>query len=187
MNKLVHLGADSETTKEFSMVSNDFFIRTYVVLTDTKKLLALEDHFKPGKGFKFTVHIEYGKKWSFNPSWLDNHNWLVYSPTKEEHIVNFVYYLEQLQNTTLQKIDNLVKSPLSFRTTACEKLKDHGLKCALHKTETLKSENFYEVMKTEQVLIDVQLNTVDALNIECNKQKLASLKPCCSVAIRILH
>ena len=60
-----------------------------------------------------------------------------------EHIVNFMYYLEQLQNTTLQNIDHLVKSPLQFWTTACEKLKDSGLKSALHKTATLKSENFY--------------------------------------------
>ena len=45
------------------------------------------------------------------------------------------------------KVDNLVKSALTFWTTACEKLKEHGLKPVYIKTATLKSENFYEIQK----------------------------------------
>ena len=76
MNKLVNLDADSETTKKFSVVPNDFYLYVGKPLTDAEKLSALKDHFKPGKG---PVHVEYGKKQSFNSSWLDNHNRLVYS------------------------------------------------------------------------------------------------------------
>ena len=75
MNKLVHLDADSETTKKFSVVPNDFYLYVGKPLINAEKLSAIED-FKPGKG---PVHIDYGKKRSFNSSWLDNHNWLVYS------------------------------------------------------------------------------------------------------------
>ena len=53
------------------MVPNDFYLYVDKPLTDAEKLSAIEDHFKPGKGSKFSVHIKYGKKRS---SWLDNHN-----------------------------------------------------------------------------------------------------------------
>ena len=49
VNKLVHLDADSETTKESSVVPNDFSLYVGKPLTDAEKLSALEDHFKPGK------------------------------------------------------------------------------------------------------------------------------------------
>ena len=53
VNKLVHLDADSETTKESSVVPNDFSLYVGKALTDAEKLSALEDHCKPGKGFRF--------------------------------------------------------------------------------------------------------------------------------------
>ena len=59
-------------------------------------------------------------------------------------------------------------SPITFWTTTCEKLKDHGLKSALHKTATSKSKNFCKVMKTKQVSFGVQLNANDALITECS-------------------
>ena len=52
VNKLVHLNADSETTKESSVVPNDFSLYVGKPLTDAEKLSALEDHFKPEKGFR---------------------------------------------------------------------------------------------------------------------------------------
>ena len=140
-----------------------------------KNIQYLRNHFKPGKGFRFPVHIEHAKKRSFNPSWLDNHNYLVYSPAKDGAYCKFCVLFGATTEHNSSKIDHLVKSSLTFWTTACEKPKDHGLKSALHKTATLKSKNFHKVMKTEQVLINVQLNAADALNIERNKQKLASI------------
>ena len=53
VNKLVHLDADFETTKESSVVPNDFSLHVGKPLTDAEKLSALEDHCKPGKGFRF--------------------------------------------------------------------------------------------------------------------------------------
>ena len=144
VNKLVHLDDESETTEESSVVPNDFSLYVRKSLTDTEKLSALEDHFKPGKGFRFPIRIEYGKKQSFNPSWLDNHNWLVYSPSVDGAYCKFCVLFRTTTEHNSSKIDHLVKSPLTFWTTACEKLKDHGLNSPLHKTATLKSEKFYK-------------------------------------------
>ena len=106
--------------------------------------------------------------------WIIIISW--YIPAKDGAYCKFCVLFGTTTEYNSSKVDHLaVKSHLSFWTTACEKLKDHGLKSAFHKTATLKSENFYKVMKTEQVSIDVQLNPVDALNIERNKQQLASI------------
>ena len=47
VNKLV------QTTKESSVVPNDFSLYVGKPLTEAEKLSALEDHCKPGKGFRF--------------------------------------------------------------------------------------------------------------------------------------
>jgi len=109
--------------------------------------------------------VEYGKKRSFNLTWMEKHNWLVHSPSKDG-----VYYkvctlsgtTESDQNSS--KLDRLVKSPITFWTTACEKLNDHALKSVVHKTATIKAENFVKVMRAEQSSVDTQLNTTVALN-----------------------
>ena len=106
----MHLDADFEITKEFSVVPNDFYLYVGKPLTDAGKLSALEDYFKPGKGFKFPVHIEYGKKWSFNPSWLYNHIWLVYSPAKDGAYCKFCV----LFGTPLTFRQRLVKTKRSW-------------------------------------------------------------------------
>jgi len=66
---------------------------------------------KPGKSFKFPVRIEYGKKRSFNPSWLDNHNWLVYSPAKDGAYCKFCVLFGTTTEQNSSTIDHLVKSP----------------------------------------------------------------------------
>ena len=144
-------------------VANDFDLFVGKSLTDADKLSALENHFKPSKTYRFPVRVEYGKKRSFNPNWMDKHNWLVYSPSKDGvycKVCAIFGATESDQNSS--KLDRLVKSPITFWTTACEKLYDHALKSAVHKTATIKAENFVKIMKAEQSSIDTQLNTAVA-------------------------
>ena len=46
-------------------------------LTNDEKLVALEEHFKPHKLYRFPTHLEY-KQRSCKQAWLDEYNWLVY-------------------------------------------------------------------------------------------------------------
>ena len=124
-------------------VANDFNLFAGKTLTDADKLSALQNHFKPSKNYRFLVCVEYGKKHSFNPNWMDKHNWLVYSPSKDGtycKVCALFGVTESGQNSS--KLDCLVKSPITFWTTVCEKLNDHALKSAVHKTATIKAENF---------------------------------------------
>ena len=107
---------------------------------------------------------------------MDKHNWLVYSPSKDVvycKVCAIFGATESDQNSS--KLDRLVKSPITFWTTACEKLYDHALKSAVHKTATIKAENFVKIMKAEQSSIDTQLNTAVAQTIVKNKEKLDSI------------
>ena len=47
------------------------------------------------------------------------------------------------------KIDRLVKSPISFWTTAKQKFKQHELHSQVHKTALLKADTFLKVNATE--------------------------------------
>jgi len=161
------------SSHEFPTIPNDFCLYVNKYLTDAERLSAFTDHYQPCKNYQFPVHEEYGKKRSFNPSWLDNHKWLVYSPTKDGAYCKICVLFGTEENSS--KLDRLVKSPLVFWTTACEKLNEHALKSPAHKTATIKCENFIRIMKAEQTSIDLQINTITAINIERNKKMLASI------------
>ena len=107
---------------------------------------------------------------------MDKHNWLVYLPSKDGaycKVCALFGATESDQNSS--KLDRLVKSPITFWTIACEKLNDHALKSAVHKTATVKAENFAKIMRAEQSSTDTQLNTTVAQTIVKNKEKLGSI------------
>lgn len=79
---LFYKGDDSGPSQP-EVLSNDFSLYIGKTLTDSEKLSALEDHFQPHKLYQFSQHQEYGKNRSFNPAWLDEYPWLVYSPAKD--------------------------------------------------------------------------------------------------------
>ena len=65
VNKLVHLDADSETTKESSVVHNDFSLYVGKPLIDAEKLSALETSLERVLDFQSILNM---KKQSFNSS-----------------------------------------------------------------------------------------------------------------------
>ena len=74
-----------QTLPRNTLVSGDFarYLRLNRSLTDEEKLQALQNHFIPTDAFKFPVHTKYGKKRSFQLSWLKDYKWLVYSPKED--------------------------------------------------------------------------------------------------------
>ena len=74
------------------------------------------------------------------------------------------------------KLDKLVKSPLTFWTTAFNRLSNHGNgKCSMHNLSVIAMNNFVRVMKQEVVPVDQQLNTILQQQIAKNRTIMASL------------
>ena len=72
------------------------------------------------------MNVEYEKKHFLNPIWMDKQNWLVYLPLKDgtySKVCKIFGVTKSDQNSS--KLDHLIKSPITFWTTACEKLDDN--------------------------------------------------------------
>lgn len=145
-------------------------------MTDSEKLSALEDHFKPHKLYQFPQHQEYGKNRSFNPAWLDEYPWLVYSPAKDGVYCKVCsIFGGSTSDKNSSKIERLVREPIIFWTSASNKLKDHHMKSSVHKSATIMAEEFCKVMKSKQKSIAEHLNSALASQVQRNREKLYSI------------
>ena len=135
-------------------------------LSDDQKLFVLTKHFKPNKLYKYPTRVEYGKNRSFNPAWFDLYpKWLAYSPAEDgAFCVPCVVFGRD------SKLSHLVRTPLTFWTTASERFKDHSTKSAIHRDATLKAENFLSVMESRQQSIGEKINKAIATQIEENRR-----------------
>ena len=63
-------------------LANDFahYVNPMNKLSNSERLKALQDHFVPHEKYSFPISVEYG---CFKLCWLKEHNWLVYSPSKD--------------------------------------------------------------------------------------------------------
>ena len=148
-------------------MANDFSKYVGVLqLTNDEKLIALEEHFKPHKLYQFPTRLEYDKQRSCKQAWLDEYNWLVYSPAEDG-----VYCKLCALFSDSSKISRLVKLPLTVWTTATEKFKKHAAS-ENHRNASVLADNFLRIMKSKQKSIGEQLNTAMATRIESNRQKL---------------
>lgn len=142
-------------------------------MTNAQKLSALEHHFKPDKRYKYPTRVEYGKKRSFNHSWLDMYKWLAYSPAQDGAYCKICVLFGTISiDKGASKLDHLVKSPLKFWTTASSRLRDHATKSIVHKNATLVANNFCAVMKSKQQSIGEQLNKAVTSQIAENRKRL---------------
>lgn len=73
------------------------------------------------------------------------------------------------------KLEKLVKSPVTFWTTAAQKFSEHELKSEVHKTAMLKADNFLKIMQSQVEPVDQQLQSALAAQIAENKLKLHSI------------
>ena len=74
------------------------------------------------------------------------------------------------------KLDELVKSPLTFWTTTFQRLSNlSNGKCSTHNFSVIAMNNFVRVMKEEVVPVDQQLDTIVQQQIAKNRTIMASL------------
>ena len=155
---------------------NDIYTFVGTSLTNAQKLAAYEEHFKPDQKYRYPIRMEYGKKRSFNHSWLDAYSWLAYSPSQDGAFCrNCVLFGNVSNDKGASKLDHLIKSPLTFWTTASKRLKDHESKSIIHKNATLMANEFCLLIKNKKKSIGEQLNAVVASQIAENRKKLSSI------------
>ena len=109
-------------------------------------------------------------------SWLQDFPWLVYSRYLDgAFCLPCVLFARQCGRNSA-KLDKLVKSPLTFWTTAFNRLSNHANgKCSTHNLSVIAMNNFVRVMKQEVVPVDQQLNTILQQQIAKNRTIMASL------------
>ena len=159
-------------------MQSDFvkYIGHFQSLSKAERLGALQDHFKPDKFYSFPTHTEYGKQHAFRYSWLEQHDWLVYSPSMDGAFCKVcVLFGSDRGDKNASKLEKLVKSPVKFWTTANQKFNEHELTSEVHKTATLRVDNFQKIMQSQMEPIDHQLQSALATQIADNKLKLKSI------------
>ena len=117
-----------------------------------------------------------GRKRRFNSSWLQDFPWLVYSRYLDGTFCLPCILFARQCGCNSAKLDKLVKSPLTFWTTAFCRLSNHtNWKCSTHNSSVIAMNNFVRVMKQEVVPVDQQLNTILQQQIAKNHTIMASL------------
>ena len=179
----VTMPSTSESTEQLAAAEiepllSDFvnYVGSAQSLNSAERLSALQDHFKPDKRYNFPTHTEYRKQRSFRYCWLEQHDWLVYSPSQHGAYCKIcVLFGSDSGDKNASKLDKLVKSPVTFWTTAAQKFSEHELRSEVHKTAALKADNFLKVMHSQMEPIDQQLQSALATQIAENKLKLYSI------------
>ena len=101
---------------------------------------------------------------------------MVYSPSQDGAYCKVcVLFGSDRCDKNASKLSKLMKSPISFWTTAAQKFSEHELKSEVHKTATLKADNFLKIMESQMEPIDQQLQSALATQIAENKLKLHSI------------
>ena len=129
--------------------------------SDQQKFELINNVWRPGSTFLFPKTKESGRNRRFNSSWLQDFPWLVYSRYLDgAFCLPCVLFARQCGRNSA-KLDKLVKSPLTFWTTAFNRLSNHANgKCSTHNLSVIAMNNFVRVMKQEVVPVDQQLNTI---------------------------
>ena len=137
--------------------------------SDQRKFELINNVWRPGSTFLFPKTKESGRNRRFNSSWLQDFPWLVYSRYLDgAFCLPCVLFARQCGRNSA-KLDKLVKSPLTFWTTA------FNGKCTTHNLSVIAMNNFVRVMKQEVVPVDQQLNTILQQQIAKNRTIMASL------------
>ncbi|CAH3148962.1 unnamed protein product, partial [Pocillopora meandrina] len=144
--------------------------------SDQRKFELINNVWRPGSTFLFPKTKESDRNKRFNSSWLQDFPWLVYSRYLDGAFCLPCVLFARQCGCNSAKLDKLVKSPLTFWTTAFNRLSNHGNgKCSTHNLSVIAMNNFVRVMKQEVVPVDQQLNTILQQQIAKNRTIMASL------------
>ena len=132
--------------------------------------------------------MEYRKQQAFRFNWLDKHDWLVYSPSQDGVYCKVcVLFGNERGDKNASKLVKLVKSPITFWTTAAQNFSEYKSKSLVHKTASLKDDGFVKVMQSKVDPIDQQLQSALATQIAENRLKGAVSRCSRRPRVRSVH
>lgn len=127
-------------------------------LTDSEKLLVVENHFVPGKGYQFPSRTFAGRQRRFQQSWLDKYNGLVYSESENGAFCKYCVLFSRCE-PRIKEFGILITRPLTNFKKAVDKLNEHfgsgGRKS--HQAAVEMAMAFSAMMKKHTLSIDNQL------------------------------
>ena len=111
---------DQQECSGTTPIQTDFvnYVQEAHSLSNSEKLNALQDHFKPDRLYAFPTQTEHGKQRAFRLEWLDEHKWLVYLPSQNGAYCKVcILFGSNTSDKNASKLNKLVKSPITFGTT----------------------------------------------------------------------
>ena len=115
--------------------------------SDQRKYDIITNVWKPNGDFQFIKSKEGSRSRRCNPAWLSSFPWLVYSKYKSRSFCLPCALFAKESGRSSNKLDKLVKSPLTFRTTAFQRLGSHSNgKCQTHNYFVIAMNNFIRSM-----------------------------------------
>ena len=145
-------------------------------LSNQKKYDVITNVWKPADDFLFPQSKEGSRKRRFNPVWLNSYSWLVYSKYLDGAFCLPCALFAKECGRNSNKLDKLVKSPLTFWTTAFQRLGSHSNgQCQTHNFSVIAMNNFIRSMRNEVVPIDQQLDTLRQQQISKNREIISSI------------
>ncbi|XP_014352110.1 52 kDa repressor of the inhibitor of the protein kinase-like isoform X2 [Latimeria chalumnae] len=143
-------------------------------LTDETKYEVLKNVWIPPVNYKFPKKVENGKNRSFNASWLKQFQWLAYSPKHDGAFCVYCVLFAKAAGKIYHKLDKLYRTPLTYWTSACYKMKEHDLS-PTHKAAVITGKAFREAMEQGQHHISAQQDITNGRHMMGNREKLTSI------------
>lgn len=134
--------------------------------SDQRKYELITNVWKPDDTFLFLKSKEGSRTRRFNPVWLKNFLWLVYSKYLDGAFCLPWDLFAKESGRNSNKLDKLVKSPITFWRNG---------KCQTHNYSVIAMNNFIQSMRQEVVPIDQQLDTLLQQQIAKNREIILSL------------
>ena len=135
-----------------------------------QKLEFVENVWKPGELFDFPVSMENGKSRKFVSGWLKRFPWLAYSKYFDGAFCLACVCFGVQCGRNANKLDKLLKSPLTNWTSAASRLTKHSLgNCEIHNFSMTAMNDFKRMMQRGAVPIDQQLNNIVQQQIARNR------------------
>ena len=152
------------------------YLRNLKEFSNQRKYDVITNVWKPDGDFIFPQSKEGRRKRRFSPGWLKSFSWLVYSKYLDGAFCLPCAVFAKECGRDSNKLDKRVKSPLSFCTTAFQRLTSHSNgKCQTHNVSVVAMNNFIRSMRQEVVPIDQQPNTLRQQQIAKNREIMSSI------------
>ena len=159
---------------DFGVVFND--IHSF---SGPKKQELIENVWSPRSDpqFEFPKSVESsGRLRKFNPLWLQQFPWLVYSKYLDGAFCLPCVLFARACGRNSSKLDKLVKSPLTYWTTAIGRLLSHSNgSCEMHNASVIAMNNFLRCMRQQTIPINQQLDNLLQQQIAKNREIMKSL------------